>query len=131
MARFLQPDPSKGDANTVGGYQAVHGRPVAFEGSDGMSYSVAIESDHTDDAERPWGAYLMFLRWRRIGIQGVESHLESEFLSFGATASAAEEALGAMLLADARRELERLIARTTPAPPRRWWDAMREEDGGA
>ena len=29
---------------------AVHGRPAAFEGSDGMSYSVAIEADATGDS---------------------------------------------------------------------------------
>jgi hypothetical protein len=35
-ARFRQPDHSKGDASTIGGYAAVHDRPAAFEGSDGF-----------------------------------------------------------------------------------------------
>ena len=39
MAQFRQPDHSKGDANTLGGYIAVHDRPAAFEGADGFSYT--------------------------------------------------------------------------------------------
>jgi hypothetical protein len=34
MAQFRQPDFSRGDPNTLGGYMAVHDRPAAFEGSD-------------------------------------------------------------------------------------------------
>jgi hypothetical protein len=131
LARFLQPDHSKGDVNTIGGYMAVHARPAAFEGSDGMSYSVAIESAQTGDAARPWGAYFLFMRWRRVGPQGVEGHLESDFLAYGDSAAAAESALGTMSLADARAQLERLIAShaaaTAERPPRKWWDAMRDE----
>jgi hypothetical protein len=129
MARFLQPDHSKGDANTIGGYMAVHGRPAAFEGSDGMSYSVAIESQATGEASRPWGAYFLFMRWRRIGQQGVEGHLESDFLTYSDSAAAAKEALGTLPLTEVRSELERLIAqRAADQPPaRRWWDAMRDE----
>ena len=69
--RFLPPDHSRGDANTIGGYAAVHARPAAFEGSDGMSYSVEIAVDDTGTADQPFGAYLLFLRWRRIGAQGI------------------------------------------------------------
>lgn len=129
MARFLQPDHSKGDANTIGGYMAVHGRPAAFEGSDGMSYSVAIESQATGEASRPWGAYFLFMRWRRIGPQGVEGHLESDFLRYADSPAAAEEALGSLSLNEARSELERLIAERSRAerPVRKWWDAMRDE----
>ena len=132
MARFLQPDHSKGDPNTIGGYAAVHGRPAAFEGSDGMSYSVAIESDATGAAARPWGAYFLFMRWRRVGPQGVEGHLESDFLAHGETPTKAREALGAMSLNGVRAELERLIAAraATERPSRRWWDAMRDEGEG-
>jgi len=63
--RFLPPDHSRGDANTIGGYAAVHSRPAAFEGSDGMSYSVEIVVDETEIVGRPFGAYLLFMRWRR------------------------------------------------------------------
>ncbi len=106
---------------------AVHGRPAAFEGSDGMSYSVAIETARNDDQEQPWGAYFLFLRWRRIGPQGVEGHLETDFLAFGQSADAASAALGAMPLNSVHEELERLIAARRPSPERRWWDAMRDE----
>ena len=41
--QWLQPDHSLGDANTIGGYMRVHARPAAFEGPDGLSYSVAID----------------------------------------------------------------------------------------
>lgn len=129
MARFIPPDPSKGDPNTIGGYMAVHGRPAAFEGSDGMSYSVAIDAAATGDADRPWGAYFLFMRWRRVGPQGVEGHLETDYLAHGESAAAAESSLGTMALADVRAELERLIAARAAAerPARKWWDAMRDE----
>jgi hypothetical protein len=127
VARFLPPDHSLGDPNTIGGYMAVHGRPAAFEGSDGMSYSVAIEADRTDEPEHPWGAFFLFLRWRRMGSQAVESHLESDFLARGASSDDARAALGRMSLADARAVLEELI-RAEARPSRRWWDVMRDED---
>jgi hypothetical protein len=107
---------------------AVHARPAAFEGSDGLSYSVAIEADRVDDASRPWGAYLMFLRWRRLGAQGIEGHLETQYLAHAATADEARAALGAMPLGEVKAILDDLIRRAQPAPPRRWWDAMRDED---
>lgn len=104
------PDHSKGDANTVGGYAAVHGRPAAFEGSDGLPYSVEIAADDTGEGARPWGAYLLFLRWRREGSQNVEGHVESDYLAWGATEADAVAAVGALLLSDARVHLARLLA---------------------
>jgi hypothetical protein len=128
--QFLQPDHSAGDANTIGGYLAVHARPAAFEGSDGMSYSVEILTDSTGEHARPIGAYLLFVRWRRVGPSGVEGHLESEFLAWGATEAEARAAIGVMPLADAKRLLDRLIAaRAGGTSSRRWWDAMRQESG--
>jgi hypothetical protein len=126
--RFLPPDHSRGDANTIGGYAAVHARPAAFEGSDGMSYSVEIVVDDTGDADRPFGAYFMFLRWRRIGAQGIEGHLETEYLAYGGTEEEAQTAIGAMMLNDVKAILERLIREQGASrPSRRWWDAMRDE----
>jgi hypothetical protein len=125
--QFLPPDPSRGDESTIGGYMAVHARPAAYEGSDGLSYSVAIEADRTGEADRPWGAYLMFLRWRRLGTQGIEGHLETPFLAHGATAAEARLALGAMPLGEVKAILDDLIRNAEPAAPRRWWDAMRDE----
>ena len=126
--RFLPPDPSKGDESTIGGYMAVHARPAAFQGSDGLSYSVAIETDRVEDAARPFGAYFLFVRWRRVGTQGVEGHLETSFLAYGATAAQAANALGAMPLAEVKTILDDLIHDRTSEPPRRWWDVMRDED---
>jgi hypothetical protein len=128
--KFLQPDHSRGDANTIGGYMSVHARPAAFEGSDGMSYSVAIEIDETGEAERPFAAYFLFLRWRRVGAQGVEGHLETDYLAFGATADAARDSLGAWRLDQVKDALEALIRDSTPDGDRqrRWWDVMREDE---
>lgn len=125
--RFIPPDPSQGDEGTIGGYMAVHARPAAFEGRDGLSYSVAIETDGTGDVDRPVGAYFLFVRWRRIGTQGVEGHLESPFLAFGATPAEARKTLGEMALADVKAVLDGLIA-DAGEPARRWWDVMRDED---
>ena len=126
--QWLQPDHSLGDANTIGGYMKAHARPAAFEGSDGLSYSVALEVDATDDAARPFGAYLLFLRWRRVGQQGVDGHLESDYLAWAATPEEAVESLGTWPLADVRAQLEHQIAALSgEAPGRRWWDAMKDE----
>ena len=126
--RFLPPDPSKGDERTIGGYMAVHARPAAFQGSDGLSYSVAIETDRTGEPDRPFGSYFLFVRWRRLGTQGVEGHLESPFLAWGATPAEAGAALGAMLLDDVKAVLDGLIGAGAPESTRRWWDVMRDED---
>jgi hypothetical protein len=126
--RHLPPDHSRGDESTLGGYMAVHDRPAAFEGSDGMSYSVEIMTARTGEPERPWGAFLLFLRWRRFGAQGVEGHLESEFLAHGETEDDARRRLGAIPLLAAKETLEALLRRDYGgAPTRRWWDVMREE----
>ena len=126
--RFLPPDPSKGDERTIGGYMAVHARPAAFQGSDGVSYSVAIETDRTGEAARPYGAYFLFVRWRRLGAQGVEGHLETPFLAWGKTAAEAGNLLGAMPLEEVKATLDDLIRARGPAPSRKWWDVMRDED---
>jgi hypothetical protein len=127
--QWLQPDHSLGDANTIGGYMKAHARPAAFEGSDGLSYSVAIEADATGDPAHPYGAYFLFLRWRRMGEQGIEGHLESEYLTWDDAPDAAIEQLGRWSLAEVRTLLEGLIAaRAGAAPARRWWDVMKDED---
>jgi hypothetical protein len=126
--RFLPPDHSRGDANTIGGYAAVHARPAAFEGPDGMSYSVEIVVDETGIAGRPYGAYLLFLRWRRVGAQGVEGHLETDYLAFGPTEDAAREAVGRLSLSAVKQMLDELVReRSADRTTRRWWDAMKDE----
>src|ERR1700759_4487467 len=93
-ARYRPPDHSKGDESTIGGYMAVHDRPAAFEGSDGFSYSVEIMSEATGDANAPWAAYFLFVKWSRIGAQSPEGHLETEYLLTAATDEDARAALG-------------------------------------
>lgn len=129
--QFRPADHSKGDANTLGGYMAVHDRPAAFEGTDGFSYSVAIEVDETGDLARPFGAFLLFVRWARVGAQAPEGHLETDFLATAGSAEDAVRAVGAMALADVKRVLDELIAeREGGKRARRWWDAMRDEGRG-
>ena len=127
--RFLPPDHSRGDANTIGGYAAVHARPAAFEGSDGMSYSVEIVVDETEIPGRPYGAFLLFLRWRRMGAQGIEGHLETDYLAHGPTEEAARAAIGELPLTSVKQLLDDLINEQHAAsrPTRRWWDAMKDE----
>src|SRR5262249_2212304 len=97
--------------------------------SDGLSYSVELCADSTGDTSRPYGAYFLFLRWRRMGAQGIEGHLESDFLAYGETRSGALTALGRTSLADVKGLPDQLIRERTGSPPRRrWWDAMRDDD---
>lgn len=110
MSRFLPADHSKGDETTVGGYEAVHARPAALDAPDGFPYSIAQMADPLgDDPRGAWGAYLMFLRWRRIGEEGVEGHVESEYLEFAATRADALAKLGAWPLARAQDLLNGLL----------------------
>ena len=129
--RHIPPDHSRGDERTLGGYAAVHARPPAFEGADGMSYSVEVLTDDTGDAARPHGGYLLFLRWRRVGASGVEGHLESDFLRWGASEAEARAAVEAMTLWEVKAVLDDLVRRDYGGDPaRRWWDVMREDDEG-
>ena len=127
--QHLPADYSKGDETTVGGYAAVHARPVALEGRDGFSYSIEVLSDTTDEPEsaRQFGGYLLFVQWSRLGAQQVSGHLESAFLSWGATAGAAEATVNEMPLTEAQGTLDALIAVRDGDNSRRWWDAMRDE----
>lgn len=110
MSRFLPPDHSKGDEGTIGGYAAVHARPAAFEGRDGWSYSVEILVDRAGTGERAYGAFFLFVQWKRFGAHGVAAHLESDVLAFGPDRATARAALGAMRVEDVQRVLDRLIA---------------------
>ena len=125
--QHLPADHSRGDANTIGGYAAVHGRPAAFEGSDGLSYSVEIATAPTGDTERPWGAYLLFVQWSRIGATSPIGHLESDFLAESDSEADARGVVAGLSLSQVRGVLYALIAeRAGGKPERRWWDAMRD-----
>jgi hypothetical protein len=125
MGRFLPPDPSKGDPNTIGGYMAVHDRPAAFEGSDGASYSVEIVTDTSGEKERPFAAYLLFVRWGH-GDPVASGHLETEFLAFATTEDDARKMVGGMLLNEVKLRLDQLITENR-AKLLPWWDSMRQE----
>ena len=127
--QHLPADHSLGDANTIGGYALVHGRPAAFEGSDGFSYSVELAVDQVNDAGTLWAAYFLFLRWRRIGAAGVDGHLETDYVVRASSQADARAALGAFTLAQVREILEARIAEAAPKPARRWFDVMRDVSG--
>lgn len=124
MGRFLPADHEAGDANTIGGYRAVHARPAAFEGKDGASYSVDIVADEVREPRGRFGAYLIFVHWRR-GDPVASGHLETDYIAFGDSEDAARSALGAMLLSDVKRTLDELISRAA-TPSRPWYDVMRD-----
>lgn len=136
MGQFLPADHSLGDANTIGGYMAVHARPAAFEGKDGVSYSVEIVADATDDEARPYAAYLLFVKWRP-GDPVASGHLETVYLEHGGSEAEVKAKVGAMKLSQVRAMLDELIAEregtdansgdTGNARP--WWEAMRDEGG--
>ena len=127
---FIPPEHEKGDANTIGGYMAVHGRPAAFEGRDGLSYSVEIATDSTGEVQRPFGAYFLFLRWNETAEPVVTGHLETGFLEYGASAGEARAALGRMQLSEVKAVLDGLIEPRATDNSRPWWEAMHDEDGG-
>ena len=129
-ARYRPPDHSKGDESTIGGYIAVHDRPAAFEGSDGVSYSVELMTEETGDASAPWASFFLFVKWSRLGAQSPEGHLESDYLFTAESEAGARAALGETPLEEVKALLDRLIAsKQGAAPTRRWWDAMRDDDG--
>ena len=125
MSQFLPADHSRGDANTVGGYTAVHARPPAFEGRDGTSYSVEIMTDTTGDSESPFAGYLLFVRWG-VGDPVATGHVETDLLVHGSSEEDARQKMGAMQLNDALGELNRGIEKRD-APGRPWWEAMHDE----
>lgn len=130
MAQFRPADHSKGDANTIGGYMAVHDRPAAFEGSDGFSYSVELMIDATGHGHESFGAYILFVKWARIGAQTPEGHLETEYLAHGSSEAEARTRIGALPLSEVKRLLDLLIERSYQGRgerPRPWYDAMRDE----
>ena len=125
MGQFLPADHSRGDANTVGGYTAVHARPPAFEAKDGTSYSVEIMTDETGDSTRPWAGYLLFVRWGQ-GDPVASGHVETGYLRYANTEDDARQLVGAMLLNDAVAELNAAIAAQDSSRP--WWESMNDDD---
>jgi hypothetical protein len=98
---------TEGD-DTLGGYTAVHGRPPAFEGADGRAYTASVLSDDDPGPDGRYGAALLFLRWSAANAP--EVHLETGYLTFGATPAEAEAAVGRLTLLEVKRTLDRLLA---------------------
>lgn len=93
---------------TLGGYMAKHDRAAAFGGADGHAYSCApYLSDQPDDEGR-FGAALLFVRWDATGAHPV-GHVETEYLTYGATPEEARERLGALSLFDVKAALDHAI----------------------
>lgn len=103
----------KASDETLAGYQAVHGRAPAFEGSDGRAYSVGVFSDDDPGADGRFGASLLFIRWSKD--QQPDGHLETGYLAFARDALEAEAAVAALTLSEIKEHLDRLIsAKATP-----------------
>jgi hypothetical protein len=126
MGQFLPADHSKGDANTLGGYIAVHNRPAAFEGRDGVSYSVEIVTDSGVPRDDAFSSYILFIRWRE-GDPVASGHLETPYLSSGKTEAESRQPIERMKLSEVRAELDKLIR--DPEKSRPWYDVARDEGG--
>lgn len=94
--------------DSLSGYVTVHGRPPGFTGSDGHPYSVGVFSDDDRGPDGRFGAALLFIRWSANNAP--DGHLESDYLAFSDTASAAEAEVGRLSLLDVKRILDALIA---------------------
>jgi hypothetical protein len=100
---------AKGDAPvdgspdlTFAGYVARHDRPPAFEGVDGQPYTVGVNCEETGEADRPWAAFLVFVRWASTG---------AGIVAFGATEEEARDAAMRLTLYDLKTELDAAIRR--------------------
>lgn len=102
--------PAGADEGTLGGYTAVHGRAAAFQGADGEPYTVAVETDATDDDALPYAGYLVFIRWAQTG-SAIMGHLESGDLVSARTEDEARALLEALPLHQVRALLDEAIAR--------------------
>jgi hypothetical protein len=70
------------------------------------------------------------VRWSRIGATSPSGHLETDFLAEADTEDDARAIVGALSLGEVRGALHAAIAaQAGSAPVRRWWDAMRDENG--
>ena len=91
------------------GYQAAHGRPPAFEGSDGRAYSAGVFSEDDPGPDGRYGAALIFVRWSPTNEP--DGHLETGFLAYDADPVLAEEVVGRTTLHDVKKHLDQLIAK--------------------
>jgi len=96
------------DEGTFGGYQAVHGRAPAFEGSDGLAYTAAVEVDQGEGETPSWTAYFVFLRWAETG-GAIMGHLETDDVVRASSRDGVERAIGLLALPEVKRLLDGAI----------------------
>lgn len=97
------------DDSTLGGYERVHERPAAFEGSDGHAYSVDVFVDDAPDADGQFGASMLFVRWSRSGNRA-DGVLESACVATASSADEAAERVRALTLLEVKQRLDETIA---------------------
>jgi hypothetical protein len=95
---------------TFAGYVETHDRPPAFEGSDRQPYTVDVDTEETGDPDRPWAAFLVFVRWAATGA-GIMGHVTSDDVAWGPTEHEAREAALDLTLYELKSELDRAIRR--------------------
>lgn len=102
--------PEGADDTTIGGYATVHGRAAGLESTDGKAYTLAVETEPTDDPDAPWAAFLIFLEWADTG-SAIMGHLESEDLARGASEAEVRAAVDALPLHRAQSILDQAVLR--------------------
>jgi hypothetical protein len=95
---------------SLGGYIDEHNRVPAFEGGDGQPYTVDVDVEGSEDPDRPWVAFLIFIRWAATGA-GIMDHLESGDVAAGETEEEARQRAYDLSLFEVRAELDAAIAR--------------------
>lgn len=93
---------------TFMGYVETHDRVPAFEGTDGQPYTVDIDTEETGDPDRPWAAFLVFVRWAATGA-GIMGHVLSDDVAWADTEHEAREAALGLSLYRLKQELDRAI----------------------
>ena len=94
---------------TLGGYFAKHERALAFGGSDGEAYSVAIWVDDEPDEQGRYGASLLFVRWSPAGDRPLGT-VETPALAWGRTPEEADARVKSLSLYDVKAALDAAIA---------------------
>jgi len=93
---------------TLAGYIAEHDRPPAFEGVDGQPYTIAVDTEATDEPARPYAAFFVFIRWAATGA-GIMGHVESRDVAWGNTEEEARAAANELTLYEIKAELDAAI----------------------
>ncbi len=99
---------------TLGAYIDRHDRVPAFDGIDGMPYTVDVDVEQTEDPDKPYVAFFIFIRWAETGA-GIMDHVESFDVAHGQTEELARLAAHDLSLYEVKAELDRAIERRQKA----------------